>query len=240
MSLKKGYTKIPNILMFDEGLSVPARLLYVQLLAVQFKHGKSFSSRETMGKWLDDKKPRAVSNYIKELKDRDLVEVKEVSGKTNEYRAKEIDVDIKPKETPANDCNTTPAMKCKHKNKKRSLRIINKEIYKESLNYPIAEQLVGRYIDGLPNLLSSRKSKVLRDRAIKHLTVRLDKGEDLERLERATECAIKEQAETEKQYIIGPCNFFSPNKKTGGKYQMFLKKETAAIFDNIQFGEVDA
>jgi len=236
MSLNKGYTKLPNVLIFDEELSVPARLLYMQLLAAQFKHGETFSSRETMGKWLNDKKPRAVSNYIKELKNKDLIEVEEVPGKTNLYRAKEIKMDIKPKETPANGCKGTPAMKCNHKNKKRSLRIKDKEIYKESVNYPTAKALVEKYVTELPNLPKQRKKKTDICSAEKQLTIRLDRGEDIVRLELATVNAIKAQGNGyNPDWIIGPRNLFS-TRPTGGKFAKYLPNETEKLYAEI-FGE---
>lgn len=209
----------------------------MQLLSAQFKHGKSWSSRETMGKWLDNKKPRMMSYYIKELKDKDLVEVKKVKGKTNEYKAKEIKMDLKKTPPPpATDCNTTPAIECNHKNNKRSLRTKDKEIYKESLNYTQAQSLVNRYVTEIKSMPPNRKKRTDIASAEKQLTKRLDRGEDLARFEKATVNAIKAQSNGfDPKYMIGPRNFYS-TMKSGGKYAQFLEGETEELYASV-FGE---
>ena len=246
--LQYGYTESPNSLLFNISITYTARFLYLILLGVELENNESWYSKKRLGEIMcygDGLTPmadRTVWKYLEELKNNNLIEVKHRKGKTNVYRAKRIDMDEVKKDTLAPTCQSNPSTHVPSKLNKDSLSKLNlktkakKDLYKTSVNYKTAKALVEKYVTELPNLPKQRKKKTDIVSAVKQLTKRLDRGEELARFETAVANAIVAQGNGyNPDWIIGPRNLFS-TMKTGGKFTRFLPNETDELYANV-FGE---
>lgn len=83
---KKNFTMIPNVLLSECQLSIPARLLLCVLFKYSFQKDYCWPSQETLGKDLG-RTPRHVRNLLKELENTGLIDPERLGwNRTNTYK----------------------------------------------------------------------------------------------------------------------------------------------------------
>jgi len=84
-SLVSGFTSVPNQILTNSELSIPARLTYVMLLKYAWEKDSCFPGQDRLAQDLGVTR-KAVNKYLRELKEKGFVSWKRQGmGKTNEY-----------------------------------------------------------------------------------------------------------------------------------------------------------
>ncbi len=84
--LRRGFTAIPNYILEDRTLSIPARFTYMILLSFAWKTGSCFPGQSRLAYTLGVSR-QMVSRYLEELRDKKYIDWKRRGlGRTNLYR----------------------------------------------------------------------------------------------------------------------------------------------------------